>query len=54
VSALGILDGGPTSPRKLLVYHNPYASVTLPAEALSGFPWVEQRLLLGATQVNLR
>jgi hypothetical protein len=52
VSALAILDGGPTSERKLRVYHNPYAAVVLQPELLEVLP-VVQRLLPGDTTVNL-
>ena len=52
VSALAILDGGPTSERSLRVYHNPYATVVLSPELLEDFP-VVQRLLPGDATVNL-
>lgn len=52
VSALAILDGGPTSERRLRVYHNPYAAVVLQPELLEVLP-VVQRLLPGDTTVNL-
>jgi hypothetical protein len=52
VSALAILDGGPTSVLSLRVYHNPYAAVVLNPDLLEGLP-VVQRLLPGATTVNL-
>jgi len=52
VSALAILDGGPTSERSLRVYHNPYAAVVLHPELLEVLP-VVQRLLPGAVTVNL-
>lgn len=52
VSALAILDGGPSSEQKLRVYHNPYAAVVLQPELLDVLP-VVQRLLPGDTTVNL-
>ena len=52
VSALAILDDGPTSEQKLRVYHNPYAAVVLQPELLEVLP-VVQRLLPGDTTVNL-
>jgi hypothetical protein len=36
VSALAILDGGPTSELSLRVYHNPYGAVVLSAELFEG------------------
>lgn len=53
MSALAILDGGPTSERRLLVYHNLYAAVVLEPDLLEVLP-VVQRLLPGATTVNLQ
>ena len=52
VSALAILDGGPTSELSLRVYHNRYAAVVLNPELLEGLP-VVQRVLPGATRANL-
>ena len=52
VSALAILDGGPTSERSPRMYHNPYGAVVLSPELLEGLP-VVQRLLPGAATVNL-
>jgi hypothetical protein len=52
LSALTILDGGPTSEQRLRVYHNPYAAVVLQPELLEVLP-VVQRLLPGETTVNL-
>lgn len=39
VSALAILDGGPTSELSLRVYHNPYAAVVLNLNCLRLYPW---------------
>jgi hypothetical protein len=51
MSALAILDGGPTGQPTLRVYHNPYASVILPPEIL-GVLRVTNKLLPGATTVT--
>ncbi|HKI86332.1 MAG TPA: hypothetical protein VKA53_06270 [Thermoanaerobaculia bacterium] len=44
VSALALLDGGPTSVLSLRVYHNPYASVVLRPGMLAAFPSVQEVL----------
>lgn len=52
VSALAILDGGPTSRLSLRVYHNPYALVLLQTEILDVLP-VTRCLLPDATRIAL-
>lgn len=52
VSALAILDGGPTSSLSLRVYHNPYAMVLLRTELLDVLP-VTRCLLPDATSIAL-
>jgi hypothetical protein len=52
VSAIAILDGGPTSPLTLRVYHNPYAAVRLDPRTFASLP-VTQRVLPDAPRVSL-
>lgn len=52
ISAIAILDGGPSTPLTLRVYHNPYAAVRLDPGAFSSLP-ATQRLLPDATKVSL-
>jgi hypothetical protein len=52
VSAIAVLDGGPTHPGALRVYHNPYAQVRLEPQLLVALE-VDHRLLPDATRVSL-
>ena len=53
LSAIGILDGGPTArPLKLRIYHNPYAKVPLDPELFLALP-VTHAVLPDANSVSL-